>query len=289
GNGGGPMEVIPGSGSVPAEDPAVPQRVGIRRVVIVVPSFFTLANLFFGFWAIVKAFNGDFKWAGFFIIFAGILDTLDGRVARLSNTGTRFGAELDSLVDVISFGMAPALLVYLLEFASAGKFGWVVCFLFVVAAALRLARFNVSAHGKPHSHWFTGLPSPAAGMMLASYYPFSQTALYRNSSTFLDLQHEGVTVLVLLLAALMVSRVPYPRGPRINLKTAGGIVMGVALIALIVAALLEPASVLFPFFLAFMLFGIIRSFVLSFIDRGDRNGEHRTIRSITHRRRRENP
>ena len=271
--------------------PDVPPRRGIRRVVIVVPSFFTLANLFFGFWAIVKAFNGDFKWAGFFIVFAGVLDTLDGRLARLSNTGTRFGAELDSLVDVISFGIAPALLIYFLEFASAGKFGWVVCYLFVVAAALRLARFNVSAHGQPHSHWFTGLPSPAAGMMLASYYPFSQTALYRNMIAYLDLQHEGVTVLVLLLAALMVSRVPYPRGPRIALKTVTGIITAILLVALVVAALLEPSSVLFPFFLAFMLFGILRSVALSVIERGDRGGgDPSAIRSTTgDRHRRENP
>src|SRR5215475_8959224 len=84
----------------------------IRRVVIIVPSLFTLFNLFFGFWSMVLAQRGDFYRAGWFIVFAGILDTLDGRVARLSNTGTRFGAELDSLVDVVSFGVAPAFLMY---------------------------------------------------------------------------------------------------------------------------------------------------------------------------------
>ena len=78
----------------------------MRQVVVIMPSAFTLGNLFFGFWAIVSAFNGNFRWAGWFIVFAGILDMLDGRVARLSNTGSRFGAELDSLVDVISFGVA---------------------------------------------------------------------------------------------------------------------------------------------------------------------------------------
>ena len=118
---------------------------GIRRVVVVVPSAFTLANLFFGFWSIVSAFNGNFRQAGWFIIYAAVLDMLDGRVARMSNTGSRFGAELDSLVDVISFGVAPALLMYFLEFSSTGRFGWVVCYLFVVAAALRLARYNVLA------------------------------------------------------------------------------------------------------------------------------------------------
>ena len=82
------------------------RRPSMRQVVVVMPSAFTLGNLFFGFWAIVSAFNGNFRWAGWFIVFSGILDMLDGRVARLSNTGSRFGAELDSLVDAISFGVA---------------------------------------------------------------------------------------------------------------------------------------------------------------------------------------
>ena len=98
----------------------------MRQVVVVMPSAFTLGNLFFGFWAIVSAFNGNFRWAGWFIVFAGMLDMLDGRVARLSNTGSRFGAELDSLVDIVSFGVAPALLMYFLDFASAGRFAWIL-------------------------------------------------------------------------------------------------------------------------------------------------------------------
>ena len=140
----------------------IPRREGLRRpsmrqVVVVMPSAFTLGNLFFGFWAIVSAFNGNFRWAGWFIVFAGILDMLDGRVARLSNTGTRFGAELDSLVDVISFGVAPALLIYFLDFASAGRFAWILCYIYVTAVALRLARFNVlsrrqAVHRLVHRH-----------------------------------------------------------------------------------------------------------------------------------------
>ena len=107
----------------------------MRQVVVVMPSAFTLGNLFFGFWAIVSASNGNFRWAGWFIVFAGILDMLDGRMARLSNTSSRFGEELDSLVDVVSFGVAPALIMYFLEFNAAGKFAWVLCYIYVVAAA----------------------------------------------------------------------------------------------------------------------------------------------------------
>src|SRR4029077_1816493 len=94
-------------------------RPNMRRVVIVVPSLFTLFNLFFGMWSMVLAARGEFYRAGWYIVFAGILDMLDGRVARLSNTGTRFGAELDSLVDIVSFGVAPGFLIYQLEFATA--------------------------------------------------------------------------------------------------------------------------------------------------------------------------
>jgi CDP-diacylglycerol--serine O-phosphatidyltransferase len=242
----------------------------MRRVVVVVPSFFTLANLFFGFWAIVSAFNGNFRWAGFFIVFAGILDMLDGRIARLSKTGTRFGAELDSLVDVISFGVAPALLMYFLEFANTGKFGWAVCYLYVVAAALRLARYNVTAHAKPYSNWFTGLPSPAAGMTLAMYYPFSQTAWYGSTTAYLNLQHEGLTLLVLLLAALMVSNVKYPRGPRIGLRSVAGVASLLLFLGILAGAILAPSSFLFPLGIAYMLFGVARSTVLSLLDRGPR-------------------
>lgn len=122
-------------------------RPDMRRVVVVVPSLFTLFNLFFGCWAMVLAARGEFYRAGWFIVFAGVLDLLDGRVARLSGTGTRFGAELDSLVDIVSFGVAPAFLMYEVAFAGAGPMAWVICYFYVMAAAIRLARFNVTQAG----------------------------------------------------------------------------------------------------------------------------------------------
>jgi CDP-diacylglycerol--serine O-phosphatidyltransferase len=246
----------------------VATREGIRRVVVVIPSAFTLGNLFFGFWSIIQAFNGNFRQAGWFIVFAAILDSLDGRVARRMGTGSRFGAELDSLVDVISFGMAPALLIYFLEFSTAGRFGWIVCFLFVVAAALRLARFNVLSHGKPTPGWFTGLPSPAAGATLATYYAFSQTAWYRATIAYLDLQHQELVVLLLMLSVLMVSKVMYPRGAPVNLRTPGGIIALIVLLGFIVGAVVAPSSFLFPFFVLYMTFGVLRHLVLILLDRG---------------------
>ncbi|HZN98816.1 MAG TPA: CDP-diacylglycerol--serine O-phosphatidyltransferase [Gemmatimonadales bacterium] len=243
------------------------RRPTMRHVVVVMPSAFTLGNLFFGFWAIVSAFNGNFRWAGWFIVFAGILDMLDGRVARLSGTGTRFGAELDSLVDVISFGVAPALLMYFLDFSSAGRFAWILCYIYVVAVALRLARFNVLSAGKPSTGWFTGMPSPAAGMTLAVYYPFSQTNWYRASLAYLDLQHEGLVVLMLLLAVLMVSNVKYPKFPPIGVRSARGI-LGLAVhLVILLGGILAPEYFLFPLGLLYMVYGLGRATVLSLMER----------------------
>jgi CDP-diacylglycerol--serine O-phosphatidyltransferase len=243
------------------------RRPSIRHVVVVMPSTFTLGNLFFGFWSIVSAFNGNFRWAGWFIVFAGILDMLDGRVARLSGTGTRFGAELDSLVDVISFGVAPALLMYFLDFSSAGRFAWVLCYIYVVAVALRLARFNVLSSGKPSTGWFTGLPSPSAGMTLAVYYPFSQTNWYRASLAYLDLQHEGLVVLLLLLALLMVSNVKYPKFPPIGLRSTRGILGLMVHLLILLGGLLAPEYFLFPLGLLYMAFGLVRATVLGLMER----------------------
>jgi CDP-diacylglycerol--serine O-phosphatidyltransferase len=248
------------------------RRASIRQVVVVMPSAFTLGNLFFGFWSIVSAFNGNFRWAGWFIVFAGILDMLDGRVARLSGTGTRFGAELDSLVDVISFGVAPALLMYFLDFSSAGKFAWILCYIYVVAVALRLARFNVLSAGKPSSGWFTGLPSPSAGMTLAVYYPFSQTNWYRASLAYLDLQHEGLVVLLLLLALLMVSNVKYPKFPPIGVRSARGIFGLVVHLVILFGGLLFPEYFLFPLGLFYMTFGLARATVLGLMERSEPMG-----------------
>jgi CDP-diacylglycerol--serine O-phosphatidyltransferase len=218
----------------------------MRGVVVVMPSAFTLGNLFFGFWAIVSASQGNFLWAGWFVMFAGVLDMLDGRLARKVNAGTRFGAELDSLVDVISFGVAPAVIMYFLEFSTAGRFAWVICFIYVVAVAVRLARYNILSHGKPHSSWFTGLPSPSAGMTLATYFAFSQTPWYQASLAYLNLQKQGLVILILLLSALMVSNVRYPKFPGIGFRSPKAILGTLFNIALLIGAITVPPVRVFP-------------------------------------------
>src|SRR3989441_7974127 len=155
----------------------------------------------------VLASRGEFYRAGWYIFFVGILDALDGRVARLSKTGTRFGAELDSLVDIVSFGVAPAFLIYQLEFASAGQAEWIFCYFYVMAAAIRLARFNITQAGRS-KRYFIGLPSPAAGLNLGAVLPFTTTDLYQQAFRFLP-RHHLMQVLMILLPLPMGSHLRY--------------------------------------------------------------------------------
>ena len=265
-----------------------PRRPGLRRAIVVLPSAFTLGNLFFGIWAMVYAAQGNFLWAGWFIVFAGVADTLDGRMARLSHTSTRFGAELDSLVDVISFGVAPAMIMYFLEFAAAGKFAWVLCFIYVTAVAVRLARYNITAAGSGTPGWFTGLPSPAAGMTLATYFAFSQTEWYQRFPAYLDLQRQGLTFVMLALAGLMVSNVKYPRTPRIGLRSLSGIIGTLVTIGILAGVILAPATFLFPFGLGYLLFGVIRSAVIALSERDEDLAEAQTLH-VRHDRGRDAP
>ncbi|HPF60896.1 MAG TPA: CDP-diacylglycerol--serine O-phosphatidyltransferase [Gemmatimonadales bacterium] len=242
----------------------------MRRVVIVVPSAFTLGNLFFGFWAIISAFNGNYRWAGWFIVFAGVLDMLDGRIARLSNSGSRFGAELDSLVDLTSFGVAPALLIYLQELSTAGRFAWLICYGYVVAAAIRLARYNVGASdGHAPSRWFTGLPSPAAGMTLAVSWAFSQTEWYGRSLALVNFESQGLVMLMLLLAVLMVSSVKYPRWPAAGFRSPQRLLGTALYLAVLVGGLTMPELILFPLGLTYVAYGLVRALLLALTERQD--------------------
>jgi CDP-diacylglycerol--serine O-phosphatidyltransferase len=238
-----------------------PPPLPLRRVVIVVPSLFTLFNLFFGIWSMVLGTRGEFYRAGWFIVFAGILDTLDGRVARISGTGTRFGAELDSLVDIVSFGVAPAFLMYQVEFASERGAAWIFCYFYVMAAAIRLARFNVTQAGRAKAY-FIGLPSPAAGMTLATYYPFTQTGLYAALHALP--WHLVLTFLMIALTILMVSNVHYPTLPRAGFRTASGLLGLTLILVILVFGIWKHDVFLFPLGIAYMIYGVGRAILLGF-------------------------
>jgi CDP-diacylglycerol--serine O-phosphatidyltransferase len=244
-------------------------RPNMRRVVVVVPSLFTLFNLFFGIWSMVLATRGDFYRAGWYIVFAGILDTLDGRLARLSNTGSKFGEELDSLVDIVSFGVAPAFLMYMLAFGNAGQAEWIFCYFYVMAVAIRLARFNVLQAGRP-KHAFIGLPSPAAGITLATYYPFTQSDLYQNALRTLP-WHHLLQLLMILLAMLMVSNVRYATMPRASARSLRGVLGLVTILIVVIFGILEHDVFFFPLGIAYMAYGVLRAAFIGLLSEPDDN------------------
>lgn len=244
-----------------------------RNVVVLLPSGATLLNLFFGIFAIVQASRGEYGTAALFVVLGGVADMLDGRIARATGTGTRFGEELDSLVDAITFGLAPALIMY---FAVLNQYGWdwIWVFVYAAAAVTRLARFNVEQAGTAKTH-FHGLPSPAAGMTLATYIWFGQTSLYNNTILFFgdnkvlaDLPwHTLMRFLMVGLATLMVSSVPYPTVPPVGIRSLRQIIGTIVVLGSLLCVIFLPREFFFPALLAYILFGIIQGFVLRVIDR----------------------
>ncbi|MBL0939894.1 MAG: CDP-diacylglycerol--serine O-phosphatidyltransferase [Gemmatimonadaceae bacterium] len=247
-------------------EPAKRQRIKPRQAAaIALPNGFTLANLFFGIFAIVSASRGNFDAAARFIVFGAIADTLDGRIARATKTGSRFGEELDSLVDAISFGTAPALIMYFAVFQSS-RWEWIFCFFFTACAVMRLARFNVEQAGRKTTH-FMGLPSPAAGMTLATYYWFSQTPLY-TETLIGDLPwHQMLRWVMLGLGMLMISNVQYAKVPTVNFRTIKGILGFLLVVGTFIGVIFLPKKFFFPALMGYVLFGIGRTVFLGLLDR----------------------
>src|SRR5690242_11276485 len=247
------------------------RRPTIRRAVVYLPNGFTLFNLFCGIFAIVLSSRLQFGKASLFVFIGGIADALDGRVARATGSGSRMGEELDSLVDAISFGFAPAMIMYF-AVLNQENWEWLFVFMFTACAVLRLARFNVEQAGRAKTY-FHGLPSPAAGLTLATYYWFSQTPLYNqtvilftDSKTLSDLPwHTILRGLMAMLAALMISDVPYPAIPSVGFRSLrqilGSLVVGGSIVLLVA----RHEEFIFPALLAYVLYGAIKWLVLGFI------------------------
>lgn len=249
-------------------------RVSVRRrAVVSLPNGFTLFNLFCGIYAIVKAARGEFAGASFFIVLGGVADMLDGRIARATGTGSRMGEELDSLVDAISFGFAPAMMMYFVVLNTA-RWEWLFVFIFTACAVMRLARFNVEQAGRKKTH-FHGLPSPAAGITLASYYWFSQTPLYNqtvilftDSKTLADLPwHTLLPGLMAVLGALMISNVPYAAVPAVGWRTLRQWLGSIVVVGCILGLILLPRQFIFPALIAYVLYGFLKWAVLGFVGR----------------------
>jgi CDP-diacylglycerol--serine O-phosphatidyltransferase len=236
-----------------------------RPSMIMLPNGFTLMNLFFGVLAIVTAIRGDHARAVWYIIAGAVCDAIDGRVARATNTGSRFGEELDSLVDAISFGFAPAMMMYFAVLRRDGL-DWVFVFLFAACAVMRLARFNVEQAGRKKTY-YRGLPSPVAGGVLATYYWFSQTALY-NETVISDLPwHTMVRFLMAGLAFLMISNVPYPVIPTFNVRTLRGALGLVVLIGLVFGMIFLPKDFFFPVGMLYVTYGVVAAVLRGLLER----------------------
>ena len=189
---------------VPLKQRVRQRQAQLKRGVYLIPSLFTTGNLICGFFSIISTFNGEYFQAAIFIIFANLLDGLDGLVARLTKTTSQFGVELDSLADLVSFGVAPAVLVYYWALVPWSTWGWLAACLYVVCGALRLARFNVQVKNVEKTH-FVGLPIPAAAEMIGA-----TVLLYYSLGGEGAANKEVILLLVIyLLAGLMVSNFHY--------------------------------------------------------------------------------
>ncbi len=224
-----------------------------RRGIFLLPNLFTTASLFAGFYAIVQAMNGRFDQSAIAIFVAMVLDSLDGRVARLTKTQSAFGAEYDSLSDMVSFGAAPALIVYEWALRGMGKLGWFVAFLYVVGAALRLARFNTMLD-VADKRYFQGLPSPAAAALVAGF-------VWIVDDNGID--PEGVRWVALgltLFAGLtMVSNFKFYSFKTINLRRSVPFAVVILLALIFAIATYQPAIVGFVGFVVYALSGYIWS------------------------------
>lgn len=223
-----------------------------RRGVYLLPNLFTTGNLLSGFYAVIAVFNADYVAAAIAILVATVFDSLDGLVARLTKTTSKFGVEYDSLADLVSFGVAPGLLIYSWALTNYGRIGWVAAFLFVACGALRLARFNVQV-GTVEGRYFVGLPIPAAAGLIAA------TVLLDNHILRLGAEMKPLLIVVMtyVLAFLMVSNIRYR-----SLKGAGMLErrpfqMLVAAVLIVMVVTAAPQVMLFALFALYAASGVV--------------------------------
>mgnify|MGYP001817192193 FL=1 len=219
------------------------------RGIYLLPNLFTTAALFAGFYGVLAAMNDQFEKAAIAIFVAMILDGLDGRVARMTDTQTAFGAEYDSLSDMVAFGLAPSLVMYEWSLSSLGKLGWLAAFIYTAGAALRLARFN-SRLDSADKRFFTGLPSPSAAAILAAWVWVSlDNAVPGDARAWMGL------LLTAGAGLLMVSNVPYHSFKQIDVTGRVPFVAIVVVMLVFAVVLSEPPLVLFAGFLVYTLSG----------------------------------
>ena len=224
-------------------------REGERRGGYILPNLLTSGCLVGGFYAIVAAFNGDYIIAAIAIVVAFLFDGVDGRVARLTKTTSRFGVEYDSLADLVAFGVAPGILVFSWALQPFGRLGWLAAFLYVACGALRLARFNVQADTMEH-RFFRGLPIPmAASLIVATVF------LLHDLGEEGETKHISLLLMIYVLAFLMVSNIRYPSFKDLGFLKRKPFSSLVAMVLTIVVVVAQPAIMLFTFSFIYVLIG----------------------------------
>ena len=232
----------------PAKSTLEPVR---KRGIYLLPNLFTTLNLFAGFYAIVQGMNHEYEKAAVAIFIAMVLDSLDGRVARLTRTQSAFGAEYDSLTDMVSFGAAPALIMYEWALRGMGRIGWIAAFVYCAGAALRLARFNTQL-SVADKRWFTGLPSPAAAALVAGMiWVFNE---YKVSGADLQWFAAAITIYA---GITMVSSVKFYSGKDINLRRSVPFSAAVFFVLVLLLVSIEPPIVLWGVMLAYGVSGYV--------------------------------
>lgn len=228
-----------------------------RKGIYILPNLFTLAALFGGFYAVVMAVNGRFDLAAVGVFCAMILDSLDGRVARMTNTQSAFGEQMDSLSDMVSFGAAPALISYVWALKGLGRWGWIAAFVYCACAALRLARFNVNT-GVVDKRYFQGLPSPAAAAVIAGFIWLMTESGVKGTDALWGVPIPWITFgLALYTGLTMVTNVPFYSFKDLSMKRSVPFAV-IVLIALIIAVVnIDPPTVLFLVFVIYGLSGYV--------------------------------
>jgi len=222
----------------------------LHMYIYILPNLMTTGNLFSGFFAVIQSIKGNYLWAAYAIVVAAVFDQLDGRLARLTRSTSKFGAEYDSLCDLVSFGMAPGVLLFLWALQPFGRLGWVACFLFVACGALRLARFNVQAN-VVEKNYFQGLPIPmAAGIVASSVLAFQDLELE-------PMGNYGLLIMTILLALVMVSNFRFRSFKDLDLKERLPFRYLILGVGVLVVVALRPEVMLFVLFMGYAALGAV--------------------------------
>ncbi|MBK1692979.1 CDP-diacylglycerol--serine O-phosphatidyltransferase [Ectothiorhodospira mobilis] len=227
----------------------IPRRSSVSRGIYLLPNLFTTAALFAGCYAILAAMDADFTRAAVAVFVAMVLDGVDGRIARLTHTQTRFGAEYDSMADMVSFGVAPALVLYLWALNGLGQLGWVATFFYIAATALRLARFNIKA-GVSDKRFFQGLPSPSAAAVL-----MGMVWVWHDLGVSGEILAIPAFVLAVLAGLAMVSNVTYFSFKDVDFRNRVPFFALLAMVFAVMLTALDPAKVLWTGFVLYALSG----------------------------------